>query len=119
MYRILANGSRVLDNLNDVFNETLGVQQVFMLGLPERRDKRDAFAVQAALSKIRYTQVDGVKPSEIAPNSLPFTMDMDGASVACWRAHMNILESMVERRISSALIFEDDADWDVAFQAPN
>lgn len=43
-----------------------------MLGLPERRDKRDAFAVQAELSRFKYPQVDGVKPSDVAENSLPY-----------------------------------------------
>jgi GR25 family glycosyltransferase involved in LPS biosynthesis len=30
-----------------------------------------------------------------------------------WRAHMNVYQDMVQNRIQTALILEDDADWDV------
>lgn len=43
-----------------------------MLGLPERRDKRDGFAVSAELTNFTYTQIDGVKPSEVDMKSLPY-----------------------------------------------
>jgi hypothetical protein len=31
----------------------------------------------------------------------------------CWRAHMNIYQNMVQNHIQSALILEDDVDWDI------
>ena len=34
-----------------------------------------------------------------------------------WRAHMNVLREMVNRNISTALIMEDDADWDVRIKS--
>jgi hypothetical protein len=43
-----------------------------MITLPERRDKRDAFAVQAALSGIMYGQVDGVDGRKVPEKSLPY-----------------------------------------------
>ena len=43
-----------------------------MITLPERRDKRDAFAVQAALSGIMYRQVDGVDGQKVPEKSLPY-----------------------------------------------
>jgi hypothetical protein len=45
---------------------------VFVITLPERRDKRDAFAVQAALSGITYRQVDGVDGQKVPEKSLPY-----------------------------------------------
>jgi len=36
--------------------------------------------------------------------------------IGCWRAHMNVFQKMVHEKVSSALIFEDDADWDVALK---
>lgn len=30
-----------------------------------------------------------------------------------WRAHLNVYQNMVQNRIQTALILEDDADWDV------
>jgi hypothetical protein len=46
-----------------------------MLGLPERRDKRDGFAVSAELTNFQYTQIDGVKPSEVDMKSLPYVCE--------------------------------------------
>jgi GR25 family glycosyltransferase involved in LPS biosynthesis len=39
-------------------------------------------------------------------------MPNDG-QIGCWRAHMNIWREMIRTGISSALILEDDVDWDV------
>jgi hypothetical protein len=43
-----------------------------MITLPERRDKRDAFGVQAALSGIKYRQVDGLDGQKVPKKSLPY-----------------------------------------------
>ncbi|KPI44979.1 Procollagen galactosyltransferase 1 [Cyphellophora attinorum] len=104
------------DNLNDVRNETLGTQQVFMVSLASRRDKHDAFAVQAMASNITYTYVEGVIGDTVPEKALPYTMHLNAAEIGCWRAHMNIFEEIIEKKIATALIFEDDADWDVAFK---
>ncbi len=53
-------------------NETLGFQEVYMISLPSRTDKRDAFAMQAALSGITYTQMDGVDGHDVPEKALPF-----------------------------------------------
>lgn len=31
----------------------------------------------------------------------------------CWRAHLNVYQHMLQNRIQTALVIEDDADWDV------
>lgn len=54
-----------------VQNETLGFQEVYMISLPARTDKRDAFALQAAFSGITYTQVDGVDGHDVPEKALP------------------------------------------------
>ena len=33
--------------------------------------------------------------------------------LGAWRAHLNVATRMVYERISTAILFEDDADWDV------
>lgn len=43
-------------------------------------------------------------------------MELGPNIVGCWRAHMNTLQKMVRENVASALIFEDDADWDVSFK---
>ena len=36
--------------------------------------------------------------------------------VGSWRAHLNLANQIVTHRVSTALIFEDDADWDIDFR---
>jgi hypothetical protein len=42
-----------------------------MISLPTRTDKQDTFAMQAALSSIKYTQIDGVDGQTVPANALP------------------------------------------------
>lgn len=58
--------------ISRVQNETLGFQQVYMISLPSRSDKRDAFALQATLSGIVYDQVDGVSGQDVPEKARPF-----------------------------------------------
>lgn len=44
------------------------------------------------------------------------TMGQEANVIGCWRAHMNVYQQMVHDRVSSALVFEDDADWDVSLK---
>lgn len=118
-----------------VQNETLGFQEIYMISLPARTDKRDAFALQAAFSGITYTQMDGVDGHEVSEKALPYvrrsswtknigrtadmsqqTMDLSPNAIGCWRAHLDVIQKIVRENVSTALIFEDDADWDVSFK---
>lgn len=106
----------LMDNIFDVYNATLGAQDIFVVSLPSRRDKHDAFAVQAMASNITYTIVEGVDGESVPKKALPFTMDLKAVEIGCWRAHMNVFEEMLDRRIATAVVFEDDADWEVTFR---
>ncbi|EXJ79110.1 hypothetical protein A1O3_08611 [Capronia epimyces CBS 606.96] len=103
-------------SLYRVQNETLGFQEVYMISLPARTDKRDAFAMQAAFSGISYTQMDGVDGKLVPEKALPHTMDQNANAIGCWRAHLDVIQRIVREKVSTALIFEDDADWDVSFK---
>lgn len=61
-----------------VQNETLGFQEVYMISLPSRTDKRDAFAMQAALTGFTYVQMDGVDGREVPEKALPFVRSVHG-----------------------------------------
>ena len=87
-----------------------------MISLPLRSDKQDAFAMQAVLSGISYDLVDGVVGADVPKKAQPYTMNQDDMTVGCWRAHLNIWRDMVLRNVQSTMIFEDDADWDVALK---
>ncbi|THZ16366.1 hypothetical protein D6C91_06388 [Aureobasidium pullulans] len=100
-----------------IYNETLGFEKIFVVSLPERSDKRDAFSLQARLSNLDFVMVDGVNGAEVSAKALPYTMNLKAGQVGCWRAEMNIIQEMVASNIQSAMIFEDDADWDVGLRA--
>lgn len=106
-----------MENLFDVRNSTLGFQEVKMISMPYRGDRQDAFALQAVVSGISYDLVDGVDGSTVPKKAQPFRMDQGDQTVGCWRAHLNIWRDMILRNVNSLLIFEDDADWDVAFKS--
>ncbi|KAK4043896.1 hypothetical protein C8A01DRAFT_31994 [Parachaetomium inaequale] len=102
----------------DILNSTLGFQHIFAINLPWRTDRRDALALAAALSELDITWVDGVAGIDVLEKVLPgdpssrkggFTSGNKGS----WRAHMDVLQRIVYENVTSALILEDDADWDV------
>ncbi|PKY06004.1 hypothetical protein P168DRAFT_233190 [Aspergillus campestris IBT 28561] len=101
-------------------NRTLGFEHIYAIGLEERTDKRDFMALTTAVSGITVQWMDGVRPDELHEKSLPQGYNltlMKPAAVGCWRAHMNALNDMLSNGYSTALILEDDADWDVTLRA--
>ncbi|KIW54398.1 hypothetical protein PV05_06758 [Exophiala xenobiotica] len=109
--------SKAAGNLNDVYNRTLGFQEIFVVSLPERSDRRDAFRLQASVTDISYTFTNAVLGKNVPTKAQPWGMHREPAEVGCWRSHLNIMQYMVQHRIQTALIFEDDADWEVALKA--
>jgi len=103
------------DLLRDVYNGTLGFEKVFAISLSERTDNRDSLVLATALSGFGVGFIDGVRKDNILPKVLPadFKHPTIDNSIAAWRAHMNTLQTIVHHNISSALILEDDIDWDV------
>ncbi|KAI1370446.1 glycosyltransferase family 25 protein [Hypoxylon crocopeplum] len=108
------------DGKSDVFNETLGFEKVFVIGLPERSDKRDALTLMSALTGFKLSWIDGVIGKTISDKALPFGWDretMRDSNLGSWRGHINVMRHIVEKGVSSALIMEDDMDWDVHVKA--
>ncbi|KAI1412899.1 glycosyltransferase family 25 protein [Hypoxylon sp. FL1857] len=104
------------DITDDIFNSTLGFEKIFVVGLPSRTDRRDGMVLQAALSNIEVEFIDGVLGKDVPDKALPSTQELkrlEDAVVGAWRGHMNAIQEVVRRNLSSALIMEDDADWDV------
>ena len=50
--------------------------------------------------------LDGIPVKESARNNI----------LGTWRAHLNVAQRMVRERISTAIAFEDDSDWDVSLR---
>lgn len=73
-------------------------------------------ALQAALSNLEIDFVDGVKDSNVAEKAIPKAENVEhvrGPSLGSWRGHLNAIQHIVRQNLSSALILEDDVDWDV------
>ena len=104
------------DSLDYVLNRTLGFQSIFVISMPFRSDKHDAWSVMTSLFDLDYELIDGVDGATVPAKALPYTFSRKLTVTGCWRAHMNVLRHMVDRKISTALVFEDDADWDVALR---
>lgn len=91
--------------------------------------------LQAALSNMEIEFIDGVFGKSVPDKAVPMAKDQErlqDASIGSWRAHMNAIQEyahspslitlskpfltprrVVRRNLSSALILEDDIDWDV------
>jgi len=99
-----------------VRNQTLGFQKLFVLNLPPRTDHKDALSLAAALTDIRLDWIDGMRGDDVLEKVLPpgeYRDKNGGANKGSWRAHMNAILTVVQQNLTSALIMEDDVDWDV------
>ncbi|KAK1772469.1 Procollagen galactosyltransferase 1 [Phialemonium atrogriseum] len=109
-------GASPSDFLNDIKNSTFGFEKIFVVGLPSRSDRRDGMLLQAALSNIEIEFIDGVLGRDVPNKAIPTSPDherLKDPTIGSWRAHMNAIQEVVRRNLTSALILEDDVDWDV------
>ncbi|KAJ1331934.1 glycosyl transferase family 25 [Microdochium nivale] len=100
----------------DVYNETLGFDTVFVISMPSRTDRRDAITLSAALSGFRVEFIDGLVGKDVSDKAIPSGQGqqrLPDASVGSWRGHMNAIAEIVRRNLTTALILEDDVDWDI------
>ncbi|KAM0714111.1 hypothetical protein Q7P37_011075 [Cladosporium fusiforme] len=106
------------DLLQDVSNSTLGFQKIFVVGLASRTDRRDSMTLAAAYSGLDIEYVDGVTAisDKATPPGWATTKQKNGTLYA-WRSHMNVLSKIVEQNLTSALVLEDDVDWDIRIKS--
>ncbi|KAK0650313.1 hypothetical protein DIS24_g6964 [Lasiodiplodia hormozganensis] len=75
-------------------------------------------SLAAALSDLDIEYIDGV--TEVLEKTLPpggKETNLSKGSLGAWRAHVNVLRKIVEQNITTALILEDDADWDLRIKS--
>lgn len=78
-------------DIDRVSNRTLGFSKIFVVGLPERSDKRDAIVLSSALTGFHVEWVDGVKGEEIPDKAIPFGVEREklwNTNLGSWRGHM-------------------------------
>ncbi|KAI1434874.1 glycosyltransferase family 25 protein [Xylaria sp. CBS 124048] len=116
-----ASSSRHADGrIDSVTNDTLGFSKIFVVGLAERSDKRDAFALTSALTEFHVEFMDGVKGEDVHDKALPpgsSRQSLREVNWGSWRGHMNAIRRIVEEDLETALIMEDDMDWDVRLKS--
>ncbi|KAM7184624.1 hypothetical protein V8F20_012147 [Naviculisporaceae sp. PSN 640] len=104
----------------EILNSTLGFEKVFVVNLPERTDRRDAMTLATALTGIKVEWINGVMGSAVSSKVLPadsFDKTITRGNKGSWRAHMNALQRIIDQNLTSALIMEDDVDWDVRIKS--
>lgn len=106
-------------SLNEIRNSTLGFEKILAINLPERTDHHDGLVLASVVSGLHIEFVEGVHGASILDKVLPakHQNDVDGAQKGSWRAHINAISRVVEQGWTSALIIEDDIDWDVRLKS--
>ncbi|KAJ9257625.1 CAZyme family GT25 [Paecilomyces variotii] len=114
----LRGGSAGRSHLSAIKNETLGVQKIFVVNLPSRPDKRDAIVLGSSIIGFHIDWIDGVTPDQLNPKSYPYNWNPEHkpSEYAARRAHVNAMQRIVDERLCSAIVMEDDADWDVTLK---
>lgn len=88
------HGHSTPTDINRVANDTLGFAKVFVVGLPERTDKRDAISLSSALTGFDIEWVDGVRGETIPDKAVPYGIDRNKlmeTNLGSWRGHMNAI----------------------------
>jgi hypothetical protein len=101
-----------------VANATLDFGKIYVLNLETREDRRDEMAMIAAASGLKLQFIAGVNSKTLDTQALPDTYGtteiiLEPAHLACYRGHANVWRQIVEDGVETALIFEDDVDWDL------
>ncbi|KAI3292861.1 CAZyme family GT25 [Penicillium roqueforti] len=110
-------GDNVFEHIR---NSTLGFEHIYAISMKERTDKRDFLTLAASISGFKVEWLEGVRPDDLHPKAMPDGLETSPVkltAVACWRAHMNALVNVISNDYSTALILEDDADWDVSLKS--
>ncbi|KAL9048146.1 MAG: hypothetical protein Q9206_006214 [Seirophora lacunosa] len=110
----LLRGKPPLGSSADATNSTLGFERVFVINLPERYDKLDAFSLAASLTGFTHDVIEGIKGSSIGNKTLPTLENLPKVTNLFLVAGSVI--RIVRDRLSSALVLEDDSDWDVSLK---
>ena len=73
----------------------------------------------SAATDFTFKVLPGVDGKTVPKTAFPFSggFPVDPVrrrrNIGSWRAHLNFAQRIVQNRLSTALLFEDDADWDV------
>ncbi|KAL8714207.1 MAG: hypothetical protein Q9220_001936 [cf. Caloplaca sp. 1 TL-2023] len=86
-------------------------EKVYVINLPKRTDKLDAIRLSASATGFSFDVVAAQNGADMSAKAVP------GVSIKKTGEPTDAEDSIVNNRLSSALIFEDDADWDISFRS--
>ncbi|KAL9631098.1 MAG: hypothetical protein Q9164_006074 [Protoblastenia rupestris] len=106
-----------LKELEDaISNSTLGFQKIYALALPDRKDRIRPLLEAANATNISVTVLNAVRDAEISNDSWPNNWNQENHRVGelgCLVSHVRTWNKMITQNITSALVLESDADWDL------
>ncbi|KAK7206463.1 hypothetical protein BZA70DRAFT_309322 [Myxozyma melibiosi] len=108
------------DAISDIQNRTLGFGAILLLSLPTRSDRQDAMSLLASETNFTITDtIPGVFSKDVDEKAYPpgpgrekMATERYFPYLGSWRSHMNLFRYIVDNNIESALVLEDDVDWD-------
>ncbi|KAK9241568.1 hypothetical protein V1506DRAFT_215890, partial [Lipomyces tetrasporus] len=84
--------------------------------MPERTDRQDAMNLAASMSGLKLRLINGVDGESMSAKAIPDNnakkWTLRPSELGCWRAHADAWRYVIDSNIETALIIEDDIDWD-------
>ncbi|KAK9238801.1 hypothetical protein V1525DRAFT_80992 [Lipomyces kononenkoae] len=108
----IAKKSSKLTLASTAWNETLGFGKILYISMPYRTDRQDAMDLLASTSNLKVTRINGVDGESISAKAVPDNANLQPSVLGCWRAHADAWRYVIDNDIETALILEDDIDWD-------
>ncbi|KAL9124181.1 MAG: hypothetical protein Q9217_006467 [Psora testacea] len=107
-----------IEEEDPILNSTLGFQNIFVLSLPDRVDRREPLIAGANATNMTLTVLDAVRDRQIPESEWPESWATNGwtpkeGELGCLMSHVKTWRKIIDENITSALIMESDADWDM------
>ena len=96
---------------------TTQFEKLLVINLPDRTDHKDELTIAGSLLDIHFDFIPGIRGADVPDKALPPPGDQrkrfGEGNVGSWRAHMSAVQTILQENYTSAVIFEDDIDFDV------
>ncbi|KAG8528874.1 uncharacterized protein KY384_006563 [Bacidia gigantensis] len=103
---------------NPILNGTLGFQNVYVLSLPDRSDRREPLLAGANATNLTITVIDAIRDRQIPKSDYPIDWSTNGwvakeGELGCLMSHLRFWRKVIYENITTALVMESDVDWDM------
>ncbi|KAI1259561.1 glycosyltransferase family 25 protein [Xylariaceae sp. FL1019] len=106
-----------LQREDSFLNDTLGFEKIFVINLPSRRDRRDAMGSAGELRFVSLSFSHFLRSWAALEFDTSLSKKGNDGAKGSWLSHLSVLERVVNEGLGSALVLEDDIDWDVRLKA--